>query len=142
MKIIIINGPNLNLLGKREQDIYGTRTFGDIMGELQNRYADIQIDYYQSNIEGELIDKVQRSEGIYDGIIINAGGYTHTSVALGDAVGAADLPVVEVHVSNILARESYRQLSFLAKHCQGTISGFGTDVYRLGVEALKFYLRK
>lgn len=137
MKIIIINGPNLNLLGKRNQNIYGPKTFEEVLTQLRALYTDIQIDYFQNNHEGALIDKVQQAEGVYDGIIMNAGGYTHTSVALSDAIEAVVTPIVEVHISNILDREHFRQISLMAKHCKGTISGFGTDGYRLAIEALK-----
>ncbi len=134
---MIINGPNLNLLGGREPDIYGNETFDAVLQRLRALYPDDSIDYFHSNIEGELIDRVQQADGVYDGIIINAGGYTHTSVALGDAIAAVAVPVVEVHISNLLAREAFRHVSYLASHCKGMISGFGTDGYRLAVEALK-----
>ncbi len=135
MNILIINGPNLNLLGKREPEHYGNKTFEEVLDALRGQYPDHQIDYFQSNIEGELIDRLQTADGAYDGVILNAGGYTHTSVAVGDAVGAIDVPVVEVHVSNVMGRESFRQVSFIAPHAKGVISGFGTDGYRLALEA-------
>ncbi len=137
MNVLIINGPNLNLLGRREPDIYGNETFDAVLQRLRAMYPGDTIDYFQSNIEGELIDRVQQADGVYDGIIINAGGYTHTSVALGDAIAAVTTPVVEVHISNLMAREAFRHVSYLAPHCKGTISGFGTDGYRLALEALK-----
>ncbi|GAB4134844.1 MAG: type II 3-dehydroquinate dehydratase [Bacteroidia bacterium] len=136
MRILILNGPNLNLLGKREPDVYGNISFEDILGALRSRYAGITIDYYQSNVEGELINKLHEYGFGYDGIIFNAGGYTHTSVALGDAVKAIATPVIEVHMSNIFAREEYRHHSFIAPGAKGSISGFGADSYRLAVEAL------
>ncbi len=135
MNILIIIGPNLNLLGKREPEHYGNKTFEEVLDALRGQYPDHQIDYFQSNIEGELIDRLQTADGAYDGVILNAGGYTHTSVAVGDAVGAIDVPVVEVHVSNVMGRESFRQVSFIAPHAKGVISGFGTDGYRLALEA-------
>lgn len=137
MNVLIINGPNLNLLGRREPGIYGGEAFDAVLQRLRALYPDDTIDYFQSNIEGELIDKVQQADGLYDGIIMNAGGYTHTSVALGDAIAAVRVPVIEVHISNLLAREAFRHVSYLAPHCKGTISGFGTDGYRLAFEALK-----
>lgn len=133
MKIIIINGPNLNLLGKREPDIYGKRTFQDFLIKLQDDFPDITLEYYQSNVEGEIINKLHESNGRFDGIILNAGGYTHTSVAIGDAVKAIDTPVVEVHISNILAREEFRHISHIAPHAKGSIFGFGLDSYSLAV---------
>jgi 3-dehydroquinate dehydratase-2 len=135
MKLLIINGPNLNLLGKREPHIYGGRDFEAYLRELRERYSDITIDYYQSNVEGELINALQVADGQYDGVILNAGGYTHTSVALADAVGAIEAPVVEVHISCILAREEFRHTSLIAPRCRGTIMGFGLESYRLGVES-------
>jgi 3-dehydroquinate dehydratase II len=137
MNVIIINGPNLNLLGKREPAIYGQQGFDSVLSDLRKRYPEHHIDYYQSNIEGELIDKVQQAEGAYDGIILNAGGYTHTSVALGDAIRAVATTVVEVHISNIFSREAYRHTSYIAPHCAGVITGFGTNSYALAIEGLK-----
>lgn len=133
MRILIINGPNLNLLGKREPGIYGSLTFEEYLVELKAIFSDIHIDYYQSNIEGELIDAVQKADTVYNGVIINAGGYTHTSVALGDAIGGVGVEVVEVHISSILAREEFRHISFIAPKCKGSIMGFGLDSYRLGI---------
>ena len=134
MKILIINGANLNMLGRREVDIYGRESFEDFLEALRLRYAAYTIDYYQSNIEGELVDALQRAEGCYDGIILNAGGYTHTSVVIRDAMSAIATPVVEVHISSILAREEFRHTSMLAPAAKGTIMGFGLESYRLAVE--------
>lgn len=134
MKLIIINGPNLNLLGMREQSVYGDMSFEDYLKELRSSYSNVEIDYFQSNIEGEIIDKIQE-EG-HDGIILNAGGYTHTSISIADAIAAIETPVIEVHISNIYAREEYRHVSLLSKNCKGVIVGFGLDSYRLAVESL------
>ena len=136
MKILILNGPNLNLQGRRDPEIYGSRTFESFFEELKGRYPRVDFDYLQSNHEGVLIDTVQQADGRYDGIVLNAGGYTHTSVALRDAVAAVSVPVVEVHISSILAREGFRHTSMLAPVVRGSIMGFGLDSYRLGVEAL------
>ena len=135
MKIIIINGPNLNLLGTRETAIYGSISFDDYLLKMKNIFADHYIEYYQSNVEGEIINKLQETGFTYDGIILNAGGYTHTSVAITDAVAAIKTPVVEVHVSNIFAREDYRHISLIAGKCKGSISGFGLDSYKLAIES-------
>jgi len=135
MKIIIINGPNLNLLGTREKSVYGDISFDDFLKELKTNYKTIDIDYYQSNVEGEIINKLQEVGFSYDGIILNAGGYTHSSVAIADAVAAIDTPVVEVHISNIFAREEYRHKSLIAPKCKGGISGFGLNSYTLAVES-------
>ncbi|MBQ5637546.1 MAG: type II 3-dehydroquinate dehydratase [Alistipes sp.] len=140
MKILILNGPNLNLQGRRDTDVYGTRTFEEFLTELRGSYHEVEIDYFQSNVEGELINALHRSMGVYDGVVLNAGGYTHTSVALRDAVAAVSTPVVEVHISSILAREEFRHQSLLAAVAIGSIMGFGLDSYRLGVEALKMKL--
>lgn len=136
MRIQIINGPNINLLGKREPSIYGSVTFEDYLAELRSRYADVQIDYFQSNIEGELIDKIQQTGFEADGIILNAGAYTHTSIALQDAIRSVTAPVIEVHISNVHAREPFRHVSMIACACRGVICGFGLDSYRLALEAL------
>ena len=136
MKILILNGPNLNLQGRRDPEIYGSRTFESFFEELKGRYPHVDLDYLQSNHEGVLIDTVQQADVRYDGIVLNAGGYTHTSVALRDAVAAVSVPVVEVHISSILAREGFRHTSMLAPVVRGSIMGFGLDSYRLGVEAL------
>ena len=136
MKILILNGPNLNLLGRRDPDVYGSRSFDDYFVSLQAAFPQCRFSCFQSNVEGELVDAVQQAEGVYDGIVFNAGGYTHTSVALRDAVSAVSVPVVEVHLSSILAREEFRRVSLLASVVIGSIMGFGLDSYRLGVEAL------
>jgi len=137
MKILILNGPNLNLQGRRDVEVYGSTSFEEYLGRLRARYAPrIELDCFQSNLEGELIDALHRSEGRCDGVVLNAGGYTHTSVALRDAVAAVSTPVVEVHISSILAREEFRRVSLLAPVVRGSIMGFGLDSYRLGVEAL------
>ncbi|MBB2144825.1 type II 3-dehydroquinate dehydratase [Pedobacter sp. LMG 31464] len=135
MKIQIINGPNLNLLGLREPSIYGSEGFDSYISQLRELYSIIEIDYYQSNVEGELINKLHEVGFSYDGIIINAGGYTHTSVALADAIAAIKTPVVEVHISNIYAREEYRHVSLTGKNCKGVLTGFGLDGYRLAIES-------
>ncbi|MBE6208276.1 MAG: type II 3-dehydroquinate dehydratase [Rikenellaceae bacterium] len=137
MKILILNGPNLNLQGRRDTDVYGTKSFEELLDELRATYADDTLDYLQSNVEGELINALHASVGVYDGVVLNAGGYTHTSVALRDAVSAVSTPVVEVHISSILAREEFRHVSLLAPVAIGSIMGFGLDSYRLGIEALK-----
>ncbi len=133
MKILIINGPNLNLLGKREPGIYGATDFEAYLASLRAAHPEMEIDYTQSNIEGEIIDAIQRADGAYDGVLLNAGGYTHTSVAIRDAIGAVGVPVVEVHVSCILAREDFRHVSLIAPVCKGSVMGFGLDSYRLGL---------
>lgn len=139
MKLIIINGPNLNLLGVREKDIYGNQSFEDYLETLRAKYPDIAIGYYQSNVEGELINELQEKGFIYDGIIINAGAYTHTSIAIADTIKAIKAPVVEVHISNIFAREDYRHVSYLGKNCVGSISGFGLKGYDLAID---YFLQK
>ncbi len=133
MKILIINGPNLNLLGTRQPEIYGDKTFDVYFAELKNRFPNVDLDYFQSNHEGALIDKLHEAGNIYNGVILNAGGYTHTSVALADAVAGIRTPVVEVHISQIFAREKFRHHSYIAPKCKGTISGFGLDSYRLAL---------
>lgn len=140
MKILILNGPNLNLQGRRDTDVYGTKTFEEFLTELRSSFPEVEMDYFQSNVEGELINALHLSMGVYDGVVLNAGGYTHTSVALRDAVAAVSTPVVEVHISSILAREEFRHQSLLAAVAIGSIMGFGLDSYRLGVEALKMKL--
>jgi len=137
MKIQIINGPNLNLIGKRQPSMYGNTPFDTYLEDLKKKYKDIEIDYFQSNIEGEIIDKIQEIGFTYDGIVINAGGYTHTSIAIADALSAVKTAAVEVHISNILGREEYRHISFIAQACRGSIMGLGLDSYRLAVEALR-----
>ena len=141
MKILLINGPNLNLLGIREQSIYGNTSFEVYFHTLQQIYNIIDMEYYQSNIEGELINKIHQRGFDYDGIIINAGAYTHTSVAIRDAISGVKAPVVEVHISNILTRESFRHESLIGPACLGSIMGFGLDSYRLGIEALIGYIK-
>ncbi len=138
MKIAIINGPNLNLLGKREPEVYGTVSFEDVLKELQKRYPKIEMVYFQSNVEGELINKIHEFGFSFDGIILNAGAYTHTSVAIADALAAIKTPVVEVHISNIFAREDFRHVSYLGAKCVGSISGLGLKGYEL---ALAYFLK-
>ncbi len=133
--IIIINGPNLNLLGKREKEIYGDVPFEKYLKKLREGYKKVRIDYFQSNVEGEIINKLHEVGFSYDGIILNAGGYTHTSVAIADAVKAITTPVIEVHISNIYSREEYRHKSMLAPHCKGAIIGLGLDSYKLAVQS-------
>ena len=135
MKLIIINGPNLNLLGKREPEVYGTESFEVYLKKLRKEFPEITIEYYQSNIEGEVIDILQKVGFVYDGIILNAGGYTHTSVSIADAIKSIHVPVVEVHISNIFARESFRHQSLLSPFVKGSITGFGLGSYRLAVES-------
>lgn len=136
MKIQIINGPNLNLLGTREPGIYGGESFNNYMESLKSEFAEVKFDYFQSNIEGEIIDKIQEAGFDYDGIILNAGGYTHTSVAIRDAIKAVTSPVVEVHISNVHAREDFRQQSMISAVCMGVIAGFGLNSYRLALESI------
>ncbi|TAE01078.1 MAG: type II 3-dehydroquinate dehydratase [Bacteroidetes bacterium] len=135
-KIIIINGANLNLLGKREPEIYGSQTFEDYLEILKQSFPNIQIFYYQSNIEGELINKIQEIGFSFDGIILNAGAYTHTSLAIADALSAIKTPAVEVHISNVYKRESFRHHSYLSRVCVGVIAGFGMESYRLALQYL------
>lgn len=135
MNIIIINGPNLNLLGKRQPEIYGNVSFEEYFKTLQQKFPEHSIVYFQSNIEGELINKLQETGFSFDGIILNAGGYTHTSVALSDAVAAITTPVVEVHISNIFSREEYRHISLISKHAKGIISGLGLIGYAFAIES-------
>lgn len=144
MKILILNGPNLNLLGTREPDKYGSKTLEDINRELSSFAYElgIEVEFYQSNIEGELVDKIQEAAGVFDGIIINPAAYTHTSVAISDAFAAVGLPVVEVHLTNIHAREDFRQKSYIAPIALGQIAGFGGDSYKLGLSAIVNYLQK
>ena len=135
MKIQIINGPNLNLLGKREPEKYGTVSFEEYLSKLRIRFPSIQIDYFQSNIEGEIISRIQETGFSCDGIILNAGGYTHTSVSIADAVASVKIPVIEVHITNIAAREEFRHNSLVGRFCRGSIIGLGLDGYRLALEA-------
>ncbi|OKS86433.1 type II 3-dehydroquinate dehydratase [Mucilaginibacter polytrichastri] len=134
MKIQIINGPNLNLLGVREKSIYGDNSFESYLEQLRQQYADVTIDYFQSNKEGELIDKLHEVGFSYDGVIINAGAYTHTSIAIADGIAAITTPVIEVHISNVHKREAFRHQSMLAASCIGVIAGFGLNSYRLALE--------
>ena len=136
MQITIINGPNLNLLGRREPEKYGNASFEDYLITLRARYPEIIFSYFQSNIEGEIIDEIHRSGFSADGLILNAGGYTHTSVAISDAISSVKSPVIEVHITNIAAREEFRHTSLIARSCTGSIAGFGLESYRLAVEAL------
>jgi len=136
MNIIIINGPNLNLLGKREPEVYGGRSFEDYLAELQQKFPGIQLEYYQSNIEGEIITKIQETGFNYDGIILNAGAYTHTSIGIADAVKAVTTPVIEVHISNTFSRETFRHQSYLSPVSAGVIVGFGLKGYELALQAL------
>ena len=136
MKILIVNGPNLNMLGRREPGIYGSSSFDDYLPKLQAKYPQVEISYYQSNVEGELINKMQEVGFSYDGIVLNAGAYTHTSIALHDCIRSLQCPVIEVHISNVHQREEFRHHSFISSACKGVICGFGLDSYRLAVEAL------
>lgn len=140
MKVVIINGPNLNLLGTREKSVYGSETFESYFEQLKQRFSDIEFSYYQSNVEGELINKLHEVGFSADGIVFNGGGYTHTSVAISDAIAAINTPVVEVHISNIHAREEFRHLSLITKECAGLITGFGLAGYDLGITYIKTYL--
>ena len=139
MKIIIINGPNLNLLGKREPSIYGSESFDGFFENLKRSFPDHHIDYFQSNIEGELVSKLQETGFSYDGIILNAAAYTHTSIAISDAIAAIETPVIEVHISNIYAREEFRHKSIISKNCRGMISGLGLEGYML---ALSYFIHQ
>lgn len=135
MKVLIINGPNLNLLGKREPEVYGSESFESYFETLQNQFSTMQLTYYQSNIEGELISKLQEVGFTYDGIIINAGAYTHTSIGIADAIKAITTPVVEVHISNTFSRETFRHQSFISPHAKGVIIGFGLKSYALALQS-------
>src|SRR5690606_2919777 len=135
MKIQLINGPNLNLLGVREKSIYGDSSFAPFLEELRKKYTAVQLDYFQSNVEGEIINKLHEIGFSYDGIILNAGAYTHTSLAIADAIAGIKTPVVEVHISNVYNREEYRHVSLMAKNCKGIITGFGLNSYRLALES-------
>ena len=142
MNFLIVNGPNLNLLGVRERSIYGEVSFETYFKSLKERYKDIDLEYFQSNVEGELIDEIHRVGFTYDGIIINAAAYTHTSIAIADAIAAINIPVIEVHISNVYKREGFRAKTMIGKSCLGTISGFGLDSYNLAIEALILHLDK
>lgn len=135
MKLMIINGPNLNLLGKREPEIYGSSSFEEIFNQLKEKYSQLNLTYYQSNIEGEIIDKLHEVGFDFDGIILNAAAYTHTSVGIGDAVKAIEAPVVEVHISNVHAREEFRHASFIAPNAKGVLFGFGIKGYELAIQS-------
>ena len=136
MKVIIINGPNLNLLGKRETDLYGSINFDDYLLKLKKKYSNFSIDYYQSNVEGEIINKLHEVGFLYDSIILNAGGYTHTSVSISDCIRSISVPVIEIHISNIYAREDFRKTSLLSNYCKAVISGLGLDSYRAALSTL------
>jgi 3-dehydroquinate dehydratase-2 len=135
MKLAIINGPNLNLIGTREPGIYGSETFEDYFQKLRKKYENIDFDYFQSNVEGELVNDIQAADKNADGIILNAGAYTHTSLAIGDAIASIKTPVIEVHISNVYAREDFRKFSHISAKCAGTISGFGLKSYLLAVKS-------
>jgi len=141
MKILLINGPNLNLLGIREKNIYGNTSFESYFNTLEDKYPFIDLEYFQSNVEGELINKLHETGFIFDGIVINAGAYTHTSIAIRDAISGIKSPVIEVHISNILTREKFRHESLIGPVCVGSIMGFGLDSYRLGIEAIIEYIK-
>ncbi|CAM1354818.1 type II 3-dehydroquinate dehydratase [Tenacibaculum insulae] len=134
-KLMIINGPNLNLLGKREPEIYGNKSFIDVFNELKEKYNSIELHYFQSNIEGEIIDKLHEVGFNYDGIVLNAAAYTHTSVGIGDAVKGIETPVVEVHISNVHSREDFRHVSYIAPNAKGVITGFGLQSYELAIQS-------
>jgi 3-dehydroquinate dehydratase-2 len=134
-KIIIINGPNLNLLGKREPETYGDKSFDSYFKELEVEFLFLELTSFQSNVEGEIINKIQETGFSLDGIVLNAGGYTHTSVAIADAIAAIKTPVIEVHISNVYAREEYRHQSLMAKNCKGVIAGFGLDSYKMAINS-------
>ena len=136
MKIQIVNGPNLNLLGVREPGIYGSESFESYLAKLREQYPDVEIEYYQSNVEGELINKIQEVGFSFDGIVLNAGAYTHTSIALHDCIRAIKCPVIEVHISNVHQREDFRHHSFISAVCKGVVCGFGLNSYRLAIEGL------
>ncbi|GAA0721979.1 type II 3-dehydroquinate dehydratase [Aquimarina litoralis] len=135
MRILILNGPNLNLLGKREPGIYGSQTFEEFFGTLQEKFKDIELAYYQSNIEGELITKIQEADGAFEGVILNAGAYTHTSIGIGDAIKAVAVPVVEVHISNTFGREEFRHQSYISPNAKGVILGFGLQSYVIAIQS-------
>ena len=138
MKILIINGPNLNLLGKRETSIYGNQSFEQFLETLKVRFPDVELDYYQSNVEGELINKLHETGFSIDGIVINAGAYTHTSVAIHDAIGAINTPVIEVHISNVYSREEFRHKSLITSKCVGMLTGFGMEGYAMAIDYFRY----
>ncbi len=135
MKILILNGPNLNLLGKREPEIYGSATFEDYFNQLVKKYTDVELHYFQSNVEGEIINKLHEIGFNFDGVILNAGAYTHTSIAIGDAIKGIETPVVEVHISNVHSREDFRHISYIAPVAKGVIAGFGLQSYELALKS-------
>lgn len=137
MRLIIINGPNLNLLGTREPEIYGNRSFENYFEELQKIFPEDELEYFQSNSEGDLVDKIQEASTDFQGIVINAGAYTHTSAAIGDAIAALNIPVIEVHISNVFSREEFRHKSFISSHASGVIVGLGLMGYKLAIDFLK-----
>ena len=134
--LLLLNGPNLNLLGKREPDVYGNQDFENYFNRLKASYPDVELDYFQSNVEGEIINKLHETGFSFDGIILNAGAYTHTSIAIADAIRGITVPVVEVHISNVFSRENFRHHSYLSEVCRGVIVGFGLDSYRLAIESM------
>ncbi|MEW7278129.1 type II 3-dehydroquinate dehydratase [Aquimarina sp. 2201CG1-2-11] len=135
MKLLILNGPNLNLLGKREPGVYGSQTFEEYYKQLQTRFPNVDLSYFQSNIEGELITKIQEADDQYDGVILNAGAYTHTSIGIGDAIKAVATPVIEVHISNTFGREEFRHQSYISPNAKGVILGFGLQSYELAIQS-------
>jgi 3-dehydroquinate dehydratase-2 len=142
MKILILNGANLNLQGKRDRGVYGSESFDEFIPRLRAIYSEITVDYFQTNIEGEIVSALHNAQGVYDGVLLNAGGYTHTSVVIRDAISAIDTPVVEIHISNIAQREEFRHTTLIGSVAIGSIVGFGINSYLLGVEALKLYLKQ
>tara|TARA_R110002020_G_scaffold42212_8_gene123967 strand:- start:186 stop:620 length:435 start_codon:yes stop_codon:yes gene_type:complete len=135
LKILVINGPNLNLLGKREPEVYGNQSFEDYFSKLQFQFQQTELSYFQSNTEGEIINKIQKADGVFDGIVLNAGAYTHTSIAIADAIAAIETPVIEVHISNTFAREDFRHHSYLSPNARGVILGFGLNSYDLAIKS-------
>jgi 3-dehydroquinate dehydratase-2 len=142
MKILILNGANLNLQGKRDRGVYGSESFDEFIPRLRAIYSEITVDYFQTNIEGEIVSALHNAQGVYDGVLLNAGGYTHTSVVIRDAISAIDTPVVEIHISNIAQREEFRHTTLIGSVAIGSIVGFGLNSYLLGVEALKLHLEQ
>ena len=142
MKILILNGANLNLQGKRDRGVYGSESFDEFIPRLRAIYSEITVDYFQTNIEGEIVSVLHNAQGVYDGVLLNAGGYTHTSVVIRDAISAIDTPVVEIHISNIAQREEFRHTTLIGSVAIGSIVGFGLNSYLLGVEALKLHLKQ
>lgn len=142
MKILVINGPNLNLLGKREPELYGKQSLEALMDSLKKEFPDVLLTHFQSNIEGELIGEVQKADGKVDAVVLNAGGYTHTSVSIRDTIAGVVIPVVEVHMSNTAAREDFRQISLIAGVCKGSVAGFGANSYSLAIRAITTYLKE